>query len=69
MGYDYWSTWGIRYFRTMIAFDDGVKDPMETMELIINIIGGLMDVKEKHEVMKLNNKVENKIDNQKKKQL
>ncbi len=69
MGYDYWGTWGIRYFRTMIAFDDGVNDPMETIELIINIIGGFMDVKDKHDVMKQNYKVENKIDVQKKKQL
>lgn len=52
MGYDYWNARGIYYFKTMIAAYDEVKDPLEVLELIIQIIGGFMDVKDKFDVMK-----------------
>jgi len=48
MGYDYWSTWGIRYFRPMIASDDDIKNPTEILELLTRIIGGFIEVKDKY---------------------
>lgn len=52
MGYDFWQIWGVRYFRPMISSDGEPRDQFETLELIIQIISGFMEVKDKYDIMK-----------------
>jgi hypothetical protein len=51
MGYDYWSIWGIRYFRPMIALENK-QGNKEIIELIIRILAGFNEVKDKYEIIK-----------------